>query len=1153
MPGSAAPPVHTLAGLRLVSRACSRDTRGVLHVGPFELLGVLGRGGMATVWRARHRDHPVPVALKVIKAVGADRGVLVSAIRNEIRAAAALDHPAIVRVYDAGEVSDEAAAGSNGALEAGSPWFVMELVEGSTLGRLRNMVDWPGLHRTLLSVLDALAHAHARGILHRDIKPGNVLLAQPDGRAKLTDFGLAHALDRADREQLDVAFVGTPQYMAPEQMTCSWRDYGPWTDLYAVGCLTWRLVTGDPPFGPSSSVEEQMLRRATPLGAFEPRIDVPDGVEAWLRHLLEPRVERRFTSATVAAWYLAQLPGADTGVSLALNTLAPFARSARTQPTLDAATGRRSLWPAPELPERWELPQDRAAPTEPLGLGLGLLGLRQLPVVGRSRERDALWDAFVQTHRSRRARVVVLHGPDGCGKSRLARWLAERVGELGVGVALGAHHGASPSAGDGIAAMAIRALRAEGLDRSELSARIGELESGRLRGRGLAAQELVDVLASDDPSDETGSHQSRASRYAAVAQLVRALAAEQTAVVCVDDAHRGVDALTWTKFLLGAGGADCPALLVLTARVDDLVAGSRERALLDAVVASEHTEVMRVGPLPEAQRPALIREVLRLEPRLATEVETRTAGNPAFAIELVSHWVHAGALKAGPRGYELRVDASVDFPDGLEEVWRDRLDRFVAAAAEPERVGLLIAALLGGGVDPSEWRRACAAAGDPVAEAVLHRLLAARLAVAAAGGAQEGWSLANDLLGEWLTQDARAAGRLAELHRACAQALQEGGAAAARVGLHLRRGGELRACLLPLLDGARAELIGGNGEAADGLLQERDEAMRELGVPDLDDRWARGWTMRALAAQNDGEYDEADRWAARVTDVDGEGDWARPQARALLIRGRLAFRRGRGDAVVTLQLAQLRARQLGDDRLRADCGLAIAAVHARRGDRESAGAEIAAARALYEALGYELGLAQCLIREAALLLQTSETAAAAGRLADARERFERLGAARNVADTVMALGDAHRRLGDLPAAEACYVEATKRLRSLGASGWLYSELNRALVEIARRSWKDAADRVETVLRGAERLGSKSLEAFAHAALLAPAAGLCRWPRFDAHTARARELLEETGATEWDVMWVLGVAATLAEASGQERRALRVGRLEQEQRRRLNLD
>jgi serine/threonine protein kinase len=125
-------------------------------------------------------------------------------------------------------------------------------------------------------VLDALAHAHARGVIHRDIKPANVLLMPGRARAKLSDFGLAHMAERDSESSADFA-TGTPAYMAPEQVLARIRDQGPWTDLYAVGCLAYSLLTGSAPFsdlGPQAAAIAQ-LQRALPR--LPKRPDIPKG------------------------------------------------------------------------------------------------------------------------------------------------------------------------------------------------------------------------------------------------------------------------------------------------------------------------------------------------------------------------------------------------------------------------------------------------------------------------------------------------------------------------------------------------------------------------------------------------------------------------------------------------------------------------------------------------------------------------------------------------------------------------------------------------------------------------------------------------------------------------------------------------------------
>src|SRR5688500_13818028 len=148
---------------------------GSIALGPFTLLAPLGAGGMGEVWAAVHGPSDAPVAVKVLTAAFAREPVFVRAFRNEVRATAALDHPSIVAVLDHGEVSEAADAASDGRLQAGSPYLVMERVDGGSLADVLGNHPWDDLRRDLLVVLDALAHAHARGVVHRDMKPANVL------------------------------------------------------------------------------------------------------------------------------------------------------------------------------------------------------------------------------------------------------------------------------------------------------------------------------------------------------------------------------------------------------------------------------------------------------------------------------------------------------------------------------------------------------------------------------------------------------------------------------------------------------------------------------------------------------------------------------------------------------------------------------------------------------------------------------------------------------------------------------------------------------------------------------------------------------------------------------------------------------------------
>ena len=277
-----------------------------MRIGPYSLEAPLAAGGMGEVWRGVHLRHGVPVAVKVLTSDATRDPRYVHAFRKEARAMAGLRHDGVAWVHDFGEIPDGLDEASDGRLVAGSPYLVLELVEGRSLAGATAR-DWPWLRDVLLQLLGALAHAHAHGVVHRDLKPSNVLLTGA-GRVVLVDFGLAHAMNRtASAESQDLSAAGTPEYMAPEQAHGSWRDFGPWTDLYGLGCLTFALLCGGPPFTARThfgTVERHLSAPVPPLDALCP---VPAGVEAWIQRLMAKAPLERFQRAADAAWALRRL------------------------------------------------------------------------------------------------------------------------------------------------------------------------------------------------------------------------------------------------------------------------------------------------------------------------------------------------------------------------------------------------------------------------------------------------------------------------------------------------------------------------------------------------------------------------------------------------------------------------------------------------------------------------------------------------------------------------------------------------------------------------------------------------------------------------------------------------------------------------------
>ncbi|MFZ5479462.1 MAG: protein kinase domain-containing protein, partial [Myxococcota bacterium] len=433
-PGAVLPRLAALAG---------RGARPA--VGPVRLTRLLGEGGMGRVWAGEHRDTGDPVAVKVLHAalLSPETRALFEA---EARAVARLDHPGVVRVLAASRL--DAGEAAMLALEAGTPAIVMERVDAGALDPYGPAWRWEGARDLLLALLDALAHAHARGVLHLDVKPSNVLVAR-DGAARLVDFGLAGMVG-----VLEGHVLGTPAYMAPEQTLG--RDLGPWTDLYAVGVTAWELVTGARPFADPDVGTLLALQRHAPLPAFRPRFAVPAGLEAWLRVLLDKEPGARFSRAADAAHALRCL-GEPVGIGRAVvpprdhpATFHVSGPAATTRVLVHAgeprpATFTRATPPPAPFPAARSEPRPTPRPFLPES-GEGLLGWRVPRLRGRDAERERLWACLAEVHATRVGRAVAIVGPPGSGRSRLAQWLAEEAH------ATGAAHVVHVRAADGDAA-----------------------------------------------------------------------------------------------------------------------------------------------------------------------------------------------------------------------------------------------------------------------------------------------------------------------------------------------------------------------------------------------------------------------------------------------------------------------------------------------------------------------------------------------------------------------------------------------------------------------------------------------------------------------------------------------------------------------------
>jgi tetratricopeptide (TPR) repeat protein/predicted Ser/Thr protein kinase len=278
-----------------------------MNLGHYEVQGELGRGGMGVVYRALDPILRREVAIKVLQAASVDAEAM-ARFQREAQTASTLRHDGIVPVHAAG-------------LERGRPYLVMDLVRGESLREVvRREGPLPEERAATLvrDVARALQHAHERGVLHRDVKPENVLLDQA-GRPRLTDFGLASILGDSGRLTRDGEVVGTPCYMAPEQALGDRGQVGPWSDVYGLGAVLYELLTGQPPFAGASAMSAlestvrgrvsspRLLRRdldvalevccmkalaRDPVERFQRAGELAEALEAWLVKRAAARAKR---------------------------------------------------------------------------------------------------------------------------------------------------------------------------------------------------------------------------------------------------------------------------------------------------------------------------------------------------------------------------------------------------------------------------------------------------------------------------------------------------------------------------------------------------------------------------------------------------------------------------------------------------------------------------------------------------------------------------------------------------------------------------------------------------------------------------------------------------------------------------------------------
>jgi len=696
----------------------------------------LGAGGQGDAWLVRHRAM---TAVGVIKVLRTDDATL-RTLAREARALARVHSPHIVKLWDLGRWSPDAGLPP-------LPALLMEYIEGAPVDPATEGRCLTWTIALLRGLLHGLAACHARGVVHGDVKPANILL-RPGSHPSpvLVDFGLSRDAMSAPTR------AGTPGFIAPEVIR--FPDLGPVSgaaDLYAVGCIAVRALTGQALFATEDNRALLHAHATRPPEVGDLRGDAPPELRAWLESLVATHPYDRFPSAAHAARALEAL------VDQRMPTVATHLQGTHTTPTptsmsidsVDAilwdssrytqdaslplrpstdsnvtgATGRdlvpltrpatyihRYVYddlPLAEAPDHlhpsFQVGPNRAprpfdltgAPRRrpPPGAGRGIARLLEPPLVGREAHTTRLWRALHTTERERSPTLALIHGPSGVGATRLAMWCTETTLRGGHGGTLTAELGddANSDIGRGV----LRALLAteQGSDRPTTLHRHG------IRDAALLASLLRDDLLHNSALDTTSL----------AAAAVCEIASRRRCVVTLDDIQRAEDLAVWFR-ILRAYPHPLRLLVVATWRTD-------ERALDERACATwlPNVQLLECQRLDADAFTELVSQVIDLRHTDIEALFEYTGGLPAFALELLRDETATAWTERDTFTLQLHATTPRSTESPRARHWAARVDATFAAQNATFRTIAALAALLEDVVKTSVLERAAMRAHATVA------------------------------------------------------------------------------------------------------------------------------------------------------------------------------------------------------------------------------------------------------------------------------------------------------------------------------------------------------------------------------------------------------------------------------------------------------
>ncbi len=612
----------------------------------YQAIKWLGDGSVGQVWLAYHLKAQGHCAIKILNHLENDvRGSAERSFNREVRAMAKLNHPSLIEVYDFGRTPK------------GAPFVAMEHVPGFALSKYTQQPwTWPQLWTLIDSLLAGLSHAHAREILHRDLKPNNILVVpfvEGLGSIKLVDFGIAVSANEIDVNHKRIE--GTPAYIAPEAAQGEVGAIGPWTDIYSLGVILYEILTGRLPFYGRNLLNHH---QHTPPPELKIRADVeaPTAIVPIVEKMLQKIPALRYRT-------IAELREAfkQAGIS---EEITAFAKPDEEEETFFSLDGDYSLSESGVV-------DNLSGP-----IGMGLFHLRQPPLVGRHDAQHILEEAARDVLSFYKPRVILIEAEAGLGKSRLVDWLKTEIEEWGLMKSL--YLRSEPQTrGGGLRQAVLKLLGLSMLSNQEAQKVIPQIYSNPIIAQRIYEylwQDEAEIIIEEDEDDDFGVLENEIKRSV---QFLKDIAENRPLFFWADDVHWSPEGRILKLFYQLAVENQLPFLLVATMRP------TQRRTVRNAKRAILNLNQSRLIELKPIDKDILVPSLSALTELPAGLVELacqQAQGNPLIAIESV-------------RGY-LRDQGLAYIPMDPSEVLRQRIEQTTKGEYGGELKSLLARATL---------------------------------------------------------------------------------------------------------------------------------------------------------------------------------------------------------------------------------------------------------------------------------------------------------------------------------------------------------------------------------------------------------------------------------------------------------------------------